>query len=100
MKQIYIENQEKDQVYQNYRDASSESHRPTNRIQSDTDLPNIFLIQNKGKGPPGRMRAPVLACCLSRVNKPVAFSAWCQSPSKEIENKLMTHINKSKFYHN
>jgi len=31
---------------------------------------NIFLIQNLGKGPPGRTRSPAMAYCLRPDNKP------------------------------
>lgn len=43
-------------------------------IRRDLNIPNIFLIQNKGKGPPGRTRSPGLINYLSRANQPAAFN--------------------------
>lgn len=58
MKQIYIEEQAKDQVYQNFGDTTSEVQRLLIRVQPNSDFLNIFLIQNKGKGPPGDILQP------------------------------------------
>lgn len=42
-------------------------------VLQDLKIPNIFLIQNKGKGPPGRTRSPGLVDYLTRANQPAAF---------------------------
>ncbi len=42
------------------------------RIQRINATPNIFLIQNKGKGPPGRSRSPDRGNRLSPDTKPAA----------------------------
>jgi hypothetical protein len=42
-------------------------------IRRNLKIPNIFLIQNKGKGPPGRTRSPGLVDYLTRANQPAAF---------------------------
>jgi len=38
-------------------------------------LMNIFLVQNKGKGPPGRVRSPVAGCCLKPDNHETAVES-------------------------
>jgi len=38
---------------------------------SQVEGPNIFLVRNKGKGPPGQVRSPGVAYCLNPVN-PIA----------------------------
>lgn len=58
MKQIYIEKQAKDQVHQNFRNANSEIQHSIIREQPNSDFLNIFLIQNKGEGPPGNVLNP------------------------------------------
>jgi len=42
--------------------------------QTKLDFLNIFIIQNKGKGPPGRTRSPGMAFCPARDNQPLAFN--------------------------
>ena len=44
------------------------------RPQTKLDFLNIFMIQNKGKGPPGRMRSPGMAFCPTRDNQPLDFN--------------------------
>jgi hypothetical protein len=43
-------------------------------IFSASELINIFLVQNKGKGPPGRIRSPVAGYCLEPDNYKAAKS--------------------------
>jgi hypothetical protein len=38
--------------------------------QTKHKLPNIFLIQNKGKGPPGRQRSPGAVICRNPEHPP------------------------------
>ena len=69
-------------------------------IPSDDGISDIFLIRNKGKGPPGRTLDSGIAYCLIKYNKLEAFSTSHLEPVEgskaPIENKLITHINKSK----
>lgn len=68
--------------------------------QTKLDFLNIFMIQNKGKGPPGRTRSPGMAYCPTRDNQPLAFNAQYPELIEESkilnENELQTHI-KTKF---
>lgn len=64
-------------------------------VRQDLKIPNIFLIQNKGKGPPGRTCSPGLVDYLTRANQPAAF---IEPPPKFIEgnntfneNELLIH---------
>ena len=70
-------------------------------IPSKAGISDIFLIRNKGKGPPGRTRNPGLESCLTRDEKHLSFRAPKIEPvegSKTlIENELITYINKSNF---
>jgi len=50
-----------------------EKYLTTLIIRRNLKIPNIFLIQNKGKGPPGRTRSPGLVDYLTRANQPAAF---------------------------
>jgi len=43
---------------QNIRDALTCATQIITRIKPKIEILNIFLIQNKGKGPPGRSRSP------------------------------------------
>jgi len=74
MEQNYIEKQVKNQIQLIVRETNSEVKYSASRLQSKLKLSNIFLIRNKGKGPPGRMRSPGMAYCLY------------------IENELQMHI--------
>lgn len=128
MKQIDLSNAVPNQLSLSIKDACHGMNKLTNRVlpndarcQSPLRLPacrrgregqgggfNIFLIQNKGKGPPGRMRSPALACSLIRADKrnphpepvkglePELVEGWSLNPSKA-ENEFITHINKSNF---
>ncbi|MDD2306716.1 MAG: hypothetical protein PHP53_18595 [Prolixibacteraceae bacterium] len=81
MEQNYIEKQVKNQIQLIVRGTNSEVKYSALRFQSKLKLSNIFLIRNKGKGPPGRMRSPGMAYCPTRDNQPVY-----------IENELQMHI--------
>lgn len=52
------------------------------RNQANEGIPNIFLIQNKGKGPPGRICIPELVYGSIRDNQPVTL------PSNFIFNEI------------
>jgi len=63
------------------------------RIQLKNRTPNIFLIQNKGKGPPGRARSPDRGNPLLPDPKPAAGKS----------SKITTHIIQYQyfnFFHN
>ncbi len=85
MKQIYIQNQDQ----QGNNDASAVTYQlfctiksyklftPTTTFaigQRQNGGHDIFLIRNKGKGPPGRTRSPGMAYCSTRDNQPLAFN--------------------------
>jgi len=89
-------------------DVHSENYQIHTKMLSNSMLLNIFQVRNKGKGPPGRMRSPGLAYCTTRDNQLAAFNTPYTEPvegvvpkpvegKNHIENKLITHINKSKF---
>lgn len=74
MKQIYFQQQAKSQTQQGIKDANAQTCQGMlalkSKINADPIIPlpkgqgaelNIFLIQNKGKGPPGRTRSPGMA---------------------------------------
>ena len=53
-------------------DVLASALRTIIRIQRKNGTPNIFLIQNKGKGPPGRSRSPDRGHFLFSDPKPTA----------------------------
>ena len=57
---------------QNITDALTCASQFVIRIKPKIGIPNIFLIQNKGKGPPGRPHSPDKSCLLMPDLKPVA----------------------------
>lgn len=81
--QTNIEKKAKSQNRQGIKDALSLAFRKIIRIQTEVKYSpplegfggdcNIFLMQNKGKGPPGRVRSPETGCCLEPDNQPVAL---------------------------
>ncbi|MCX6236040.1 MAG: hypothetical protein NTY07_00555 [Bacteroidia bacterium] len=76
------------------KDAISVAFRTIIRIQNAPPLEgtggsNIFLMQNKGKGPPGRVRSPGAGCCLKPDNHPVALKS-----SKNYYKTKFQHFNK------
>jgi hypothetical protein len=70
-------------------------------IPSNDGISDIFLIRNKGKGPPGRTKDSGMASSLIRNDELLSFRALHPEPGEvcktPIENELITHINKSKF---
>lgn len=56
----------------NIKDALACASQIFTRIQLKIGIPNIFLIQNKGKGPPGRSRSPDTRDFLFSDPKPAA----------------------------
>ena len=58
MEQNYIDKQVKNQIQLIVRETNSEVNHSAFRFQSKLKLSSIFIIPNKGKGPPGRMRSP------------------------------------------
>lgn len=73
MEQNYIEHQVKNQIQLTIREANSEVKYSTFRFRSKPKLSNIFMTQNKGKGPPGRTSSPGLAYCPTRDNQPLTL---------------------------
>lgn len=59
-------------------------------VRQDLNIPNIFLIQNKGKGPPGRTCSPGLVDYLTRANQPAAFN---EPPPELIEGNKTFNEN-------
>ena len=58
MEQNYIEKQVKNQIQLIVRETNSEVNYSALRFQSKLKLSGIFIIPNKGKGPPGQTRSP------------------------------------------
>ena len=58
MEQNYIEKQVKNQIQLIVRETNSEVNYSALRFQSKLKLSGIFIIPNKGKGPPGQQRSP------------------------------------------
>jgi len=96
MKQNYIEKHVEDQIQLTIRDINSESRRSANGLHPNSDLPNIFLIQNKGKGPPGRMRRSALPYCLIRDNRLVAIRASHPEPVEGSKIHFQTEFRQMK----
>jgi hypothetical protein len=77
--QTNIETKAKSQNRQGIKDALSAAFRTVIQISYTPPLEgpgggfNIFLVQNKGKGPPGRVRSPGTGCCLKPDNQPAAI---------------------------
>jgi len=99
MKQNYVENQVEDQIQLTIRDVNSGIHHLAIRLQPNTDLPNIFLIQNKGKGPPGRTRNPVRSCCLIPDNQPATLTGG-KIHSQTNNKRMNLNIKYQIFNHN
>ena len=77
----------------NIKDALACASQIFTRIQLKIGIPNIFLIQNKGKGPPGRARSPDRGNPLLPDPKPAAGKS----------SKITTHIIQYQyfnFFHN
>ena len=77
----------------NIKDALACASQIFTRIQLKIGIPNIFLIQNKGKGPPGRSRSPDRGNPLLPDPKPAAGKS----------SKITTHIIQYQyfnFFHN
>jgi len=67
--------------------------------QLNNSLANIFLTQNKGKGPPGRTRNPIRTCCLIPDNQPAPLIGGKIHP--HVNNKQMNfNIKYQIFNHN
>lgn len=58
MKKFYLQNTVSKQNPEVSTDTCSGSFQTYRWVPPKSDLPNNFLIQNKGKGPPGRQRSP------------------------------------------
>lgn len=74
-------------------DAVSGDYQLLVRMPSNHGLFNIFLIQNKGKGPPGRTRSPGLNDWLSCEMKFAVFWPLKSNPDKVFKNPIENEFN-------
>ena len=65
-----IEKTAKSQNREDISDVSTPYYEIHATRQTKHKLPNIFLIQNKGKGPPGRQRSPGAVICRNPEHPP------------------------------
>lgn len=65
-----IEKTAKSQTGKDISDVPNPMHQIQLTRQTKHKLPNIFLIQNKGKGPPGRQRSPGAVICRNPEHPP------------------------------
>jgi hypothetical protein len=98
MKEHYLDKQMSIQINQRLR----ETHRGVQNAlipdQSSLDLTSIFLVQNKGKGPPGRTRSPG---AIYSDHLCLAFRAMPQEQVLgiiKIENQLFTNTTKNQLF--
>jgi len=73
---------------QNIKDALTCATQIVMRIKPETGILNIFLIQNKGKGPPGRSRSPDKGNFTIPEPKPAAGTSSKQSLSNYSKAKF------------
>jgi hypothetical protein len=92
------------QTWKSIVDAISGNYQILARKPSNYGLPNIFLIQNKGKGPPGRTRSLGLTSWLYLDNKFAVYRSQHPEPVEgsktPIENEFKAFIKIKNLYHN
>lgn len=74
MEQIYTHKTNSIQKQTSTRNINPKPFSMLVQPQTKLDFLNIFIIRNKGKGPPGRTRGPGMANCPARDNQPLAFN--------------------------